>query len=247
MNYQFFDQRNYQFEVAAVQDAADRLTRNFAKIEALDQPALATREFCIAATLDDGERPTGNYWFPSAKLQEMVVDGLGIRRWPKKARTEAVNEILYKLFFPIMLAPQDMYGYRDIKPEHRRWELEKLMDDGTQISRFVRHVTEDLDFADGVFTIGPKIATRLKDRHTYRPKGKDAEKAIALVLEIEKNYKQLAKVLPMMPWFEGKTPLLAWKEYIYQNCNEDGTLNEQHLWYWRNIESDTETSFRELI
>lgn len=245
MSYLYFDEKNYELEMAAAQDAAEKLTRNFAKIVALDQPGLATREFCMAATLDDGERPTVVLgWRPSIKLRNMVIDALGISRWPQDFINKTLDEIFGKLFFPEWIAQKDVYGCIEIKDEDRKFLLEKLTITQAQVSRLVRDVVNDFDFADGVFTMGEKVRKRIKARHTYKPKGRDAEKAIALVLEIEKDFKQLAKVWPNC---DGLNPLLAWKEYIYHNCNEDGTLNERDLWYWRNIESDTETSFREYV
>lgn len=247
MSYIFFDEKNYNFEIAEVQGAAEKLTRNFAKIVALDQPELATREFCITATLDEGERPTVILgWRPSIKLRNMVIDALGISRFPKDFIAKTLDEIFGKLFFPEWIAPKDAYGFITIEDEHRKLLLEKLTITPLQISRLIRDVVNDFDFADGVFTIGEKVLKRIKARHTYKPKGKAAEKAIGLVLEIEKNFKKLAETLPGYN-FNSRNSLAAWKEYIFRNCNDDGTLNEQHLWYWGNIESDTETKFRERV
>ena len=247
MSYLYFDEQNYKFEMGLVQDAAEKLTRNFSKIVALDRPELATREFCIAATLDEGERPTETFgWRPSIKLRNIVIDALGIRRFPKDFINDTLNEIFGKLYFPEWIAPKDVYGFIEIKDEHRKLLLEKLVITQQQISRLIRDVVNDFDFADGVFTMGEKVLKRIKARHTYKPKGKAAEKAISLVLEIEKNFKKLAETLPGYN-FNGRNSLAAWKEYIFRNCNEDGTLNEQHLWYWGNIESDTETKFRERV
>jgi hypothetical protein len=247
MSYLYFDEANYKFEMEAVQEAAQKLTRNFAKIVALDQPGLATRDFCIAATLDDGERPTAPFgWRPSNKLRNMVVDALGISRWPQDFINNTLTEIFGKLYFPEWIAPKDEYGFVVIEDEHRKLLLEKLTITPQQISRLIRDVVNDFDFADGVFTMGEKVRKRLKDRHSYRPKGKAAENAIALVLEIEKNFKKLAETLPGYN-FNGRNGMIAWKEYLYRNgcTNDDGSLNEQHLWYWGNIESDVETKFKE--
>lgn len=247
MSYLYFDEKNYKFEIESVREAAEKLTRNFSKIVALDHPELATREFCIAATLDEGERPTDySGWRPSIKLRNMVIDAVGIKRFPKDFINETLTEIFGKLFFPEWIAQKDAYGIVEIKDEDRKLLLEKLVITPQQVSRLIRDVVNDFDFADGVFTIGEKVHKRIKARHTYKPKGKAAEKAISLVLEIEKNFKKLAETLPGYN-FNGHNSLLAWKEYIFRNCNEDGTLNEQHLWYWGNIESDTETKFRERV
>ena len=247
MSYLYFDEKNYEFEMAEVQGAAEKLTRNYTKIVALDRPELATREFCIAATLDEGERatvPCG--WRPSIKLRNMVIDALGIRRFPKDFINESLTEIFGKLFFPEWIAQKDIYGIVEVKDEDRKLLLEKLTITQMQVSRLVRDVVNDFDFADGVFTMGEKVLKRIKARHTYKPKGKAAEKAISLVLEIEKNFKKLAETLPGFN-FNGRNGMIAWKEYLYRNgcTNDDGSLNEQHLWYWGNIESDTETKFRE--
>jgi len=247
MSYLYFDEANYKFEMDAVQEAAEKLTRNFSKIVALDRPELANREFCIAATLDDGERPTVPCgWRPSIKLRNMVIDALGIRRFPKDFINETLNEIFGKLFFPEWIAQKDAYGFVEIKDDDRKLLLDKLTITPYQVSRLIRDVVNDFDFADGVFTMGEKVRKRLKDRHSYRPKGKAAEKAIALVLEIEKNFKKLAETLPGYN-FNRRNGMLAWKEYFYRNgcTNDDGSLNEQHLWYWGNIESDVETKFKE--
>lgn len=246
MSYLYFDKEHYKTELERVQQAADKLTRNFAKIVSLDMPGLATREYCLAATLDDDVRQTGAGWYPSAELQQMTAEGIGLGKVPKRMQREAISEIFDKLFFPIKLVTSDVYGFRNPEPEHLKWELEKIQDNGFKISKFVRQVVYDLDFSDGVFTIGEKVAKRLKDRHTYKPKGREAEKAISLLLEIEKDFKQLAKVLPLPPQF-GESPLLLWKEYIYYNTNTDGSLDEQDLWYRHIIESDTESSFRDFI
>lgn len=246
MSYLYFDKQHYKAELENIQQAADKLTRNFAKIVSLDLPGLATREFCLAATLDDGARPTGGGWYPSTELQQMTAEGIGLGKFPKRFKGEAISEVFDKLFFPINLVTPDAYGYRNPEPEHLKWELEKLQDNGFKMSELVRQMVYDLDFADGVFSIGEKVAKRLKDRHTYKPKGKEAEKAISLLLEIEKDFKQLAKVLPLLPRFK-ENPLLLWKEYIYHNCDTDGTLDEQDLWYRHIIESDTERSFRDFI
>ena len=247
MSYLYFDEKNYKFEMDEVREAAEKLTGNFAKIVALDRPELATREFCIAATLDDGERPTEPCgWRPSIKLRNMVIDALGIKRFPKDFINDTLNEIFGKLFFPEWIAKRDVYGFVEIKDEDCKLLLEKLVITQRQVSRLIRDVVNDFDFADGVFTIGEKVLKRIKARHTYKPKGKAAEKAIGLVLEIEKNFKKLAETLPGFN-FNSRNSLAAWKEYIFRNCNDDGTLNEQHLWYWGNIESDTETKFRERV
>lgn len=246
MSYLYFDEANYKFEMDAVQEAAEKLTRNYTKIVALDRPELATREFCIALSLDDAERPTDLYWRPSNKLRNMIIDALGIRRFPKDFINDTLKEIFGKLFFPEWIAQHDAYGFIEIKDEDRKLLLEKLTITPCQISRLIRDCVNDFDFADGVFTMGEKVRKRLKDRHSYRPKGKAAEKAIALVLEIEKNFKKLAETLPGYN-FNRRNGMLAWKEYIYRNgcTNDDGSLNEQHLWYWGNIESDVETKFKE--
>ncbi len=245
MSYLYFDEANYKFEMDAVQEAAEKLTRNYTKIVALDRPELATREFCIALSLDDAERPTvPRGWRPSIKLRNMVIDALGIRRFPKDFINDTLDEIFGKLFFPEWIAKKNVYGFIEIKDDDRKLLLEKLVITPMQVSRLIRDVVNDFDFADGVFTIGEKVLKRIKARHTYKPKGKAAERAIGLVLEIEKNFKKLAETLPGYN-FNGHNSLLAWKEYIFRNCNEDGSLNEQHLWYWGNIESDVETKYRE--
>ena len=244
MSYLYFDEANYKFEMDAVQEAAEKLTRNYTKIVALDRPELATREFCIALSLDDAERPTELCWRPSNKLRNMVIDALGIRRFPKDFINDTLNEIFGKLFFPEWIAQKDVYGFIEIKDEDRKLLLEKLTITQVQVSRLIRDVVNNFDFADGVFTMGEKVLKRIKARHTYKPKGKAAEKAIGLVLEIEKNFKKLAETLPGYN-FNGRNGMLAWKEYLYRNCNVDGSLNEQHLWYWGNIESDVEPKFRE--
>ena len=246
MSYLYFDEKNYKFEIEAVREAAEKLTRNFSKIVALDRPELATREFCIALSLDDAERPTDRYWRPSNKLRNMVIDALGIKRFPKDFINDTMTEIFGKLFFPEWIAKKDVYGIVEIKDEDCKLLLEKLTITPCQISRLIRDCVNDFDFADGVFTMGEKVRKRLKDRHSYRPKGKAAEKAIALVLEIEKNFKKLAETLPGYN-FNSRNGMLAWKVYLYRNgcTNDDGSLNEQHLWYWGNIESDVETKFKE--
>lgn len=249
MSYLYFDEKNYKFEMEQVQEAAEKLTRNYTKIVALDKPELATREFCIALSLDDAERPTELYWRPSNKLRNMIIDALGIRRFPKDFINDTLTEIFGKLYFPEWIAKKDpFYGIVEVKDEDRKLLLEKLVITQLQISRLVRDCVNDFDFADGVFTMGEKVRKRLKARHTYKPKGKAAEKAIALVLEIEKNFKKLAETLPGYN-FKGRNGMLAWKEYFYRNgcINDDGSLNEQHLWYWGNIESDVETKFKERL
>lgn len=249
MSYLYFDEKNYKFEMEAVQEAADKLTRNFTKIVALDHPELATREFCIAATLDEGDRPTVPWgWRPSIKLRNMVIDALAIKRYPKDFINKTLTEIFGKLFFPEWIAPKDWKGFVEVKDEHRKLLLEKLTINPLQISRLIRDVVSDFDFADGVFTIGEKVHKRIKARHTYKPRGKAAEKAIGLVLQIERDFKQLAETLPGYN-FNGRTGMLALKEYCYRNgcTNDDGTLNEQHLWYWGNIESDVESKYRERV
>ena len=247
MSYLYFDEKNYKFEMDAVQEAAEQLTRNFSKIVALDRPELATRELCIALSLDDAERPTVPWgWRPSDKLRNMIIDALGIKRFPKDYINDTMTEIFGKLFFPEWIAKKDpFYGIVEVKDEDRKLLLEKLTITPCQISRLIRDCVNDFDFADGVFTMGEKVRKRLKARHTYKPKGKAAEKAIALVLEIEKNFKKLAETLPGFN-FNGRNGMLAWKEYLYRNgcTNDDGSLNEQHLWYWGNIESDVETTFK---
>lgn len=247
MSYLYFDEANYKFEMDAVQEAAEKLTRNYTKIVALDRPELATREFCIAATLDDGERSTGNGWRPSIKLRNMIIDALGIRRFPKDFINDTMTEIFGKLYFPEWIAQRDPYYHIvEVKDEDCKLLLEKLVITPCQISRLIRDCVNDFDFADGVFTMGEKVRKRLKARHTYKPKGKAAERAIGLVLEIEKNFKKLAETLPGYN-FNGHNSEFAWKEYFFRNCNDDGSLNEQHLWYWGNIESDVETKFKERL
>lgn len=248
MSYLYFDEKNYEFEMEAVQEAAEKLTRNYTKIVALDRPELATREFCIALSLDDAERPTELFWRPSIKLRNMIIDALGIRRFPKDFINDTMTEIFGKLFFPEWIATRDWQGIVEVKDEDRKLLLEKLTITPCQISRLIRDCVNDFDFADGVFTMGEKVLKRIKARHTYKPKGKAAEKAIGLVLEIEKNFKKLAETLPGYN-FNGRNGVIAWKEYLYRNgcTNDDGSLNEQHLWYWGNIESDTETKFRERV
>ena len=249
MSYLYFDEKNYKFEMEQVQEAAEKLTRNYTKIVALDRPELATREFCIALSLDDAERPTELHWRPSNKLRNMIIDALGIRRFPKDFINDTMTEIFGKLYFPEWIAKKDpFYGIVEVKDEDCKLLLEKLVITQLQISRLVRDCVNDFDFADGVFTMGEKVHKRLKARHTYKPKGKAAEKAIALVLEIEKNFKKLAETLPGYN-FNRRTGMLAWKEYFYRNgcTNDDGSLNEQHLWYWGNIESDVETKFKERL
>lgn len=245
MSYSYFDEENYKFEMGLVQEAAEKLTRNFSKIVALDLPDLATREFCIAATLDEGWRCQGNGWRPSIKLRNMIIDALGFRRFPKDFINRSFTEIFGKLFFPEWIAQKDACGFVEVKDEDCKLLLEKLVIT-SQASRLVRDVVNDFDFADGVFTISEKVHKRMKDRHTYRPKGKSAERAIGLVLEIEKDFKKLAETLPGYN-FNGHNSEFAWKEYFFRNCNDDGTLNEQHLWYWGNIESDVEPKFRERV
>lgn len=249
MSYLYFDEANYKFEMDAVQEAAEKLTRNYTKIVALDRPELATREFCIALSLDDAERPTELFWRPSNKLRNMIIDALGIKRFPKDFINDTMTEIFGKLYFPEWIAQRDPYYHIvEVKDEDRKLLLEKLTITPCQISRLIRDCVNDFDFADGVFTMGEKVRKRLKARHTYKPKGKAAERAIGLVLEIEKNFKKLAETLPGFN-FNGRNGMLAWKEYFYRNgcTNDDGSLNEQHLWYWGNIESDVETKFKERL
>ena len=250
MSYLYFDEKNYKFEMDAVQEAAEKLTRNFSKIVALDRPELATREICIALSLDDAERPTVPWgWRPSDKLRNMIIDALGTKRFSKDFINDTMTEIFGKLYLPEWIAQRDPYYHIvEVKDEDRKLLLEILTITPCQISRLIRDCVNDFDFADGVFTMGEKVRKRLKARHTYKPKGKAAEKAIALVLEIEKNFKKLAETLPGYN-FKGRNGMLAWKEYFYRNgcTNDDGSLNEQHLWYWGNIDSDVETKFKERL
>ena len=134
MSYLYFDEANYKFEMDAVQEAAEKLTRNYTKIVALDRPELATREFCIALSLDDAERPTELCWRPSNKLRNMVIDALGIRRFPKDFINDTMTEIFGKLFFPEWIAQKDAYGIVEIKDEDRKLLLEKLVITPQQVS-----------------------------------------------------------------------------------------------------------------
>lgn len=250
MNYSYFDEVNYKREMDAAQEAADKLTRNFAKIELLELPGLATREFCIAASIDGAERPTDYCYQPSRWLREKIDEGLNLRFLPKSLRKESEDDVLKRLFFPSRLTRERtgsfLVGLDEISPEDRKCELEIIQKTVMQVSYLVVELVHDFEFADGVFTVGKEVTKRLRERNTYKPKGKQAEKAIELIMEIAKDFDKLAELLPGFN-FNNQNGAAAWKDYFYRQCKDDGSFDETHLWYWGNIPNDTETRYKERV